>query len=215
MSDEFIREVDEEVRQERAQILWKRYGSYVLAGAVVVVLATVGGVLWQNYQQQQRAADSHIFIEAVTLAGQNEAEAAIDRLTALAADGTPGYALLARLREAGVLAQKGDTDAAIVVYGRISEDADVRPVYRDFATLMGVLHEIDSIDTDAAEGRLAGLLAADNAWRFSARELVAIAAIRAGRVDRARELLEANADDPEAPQGVRARATQLLATLPA
>ena len=215
MSDEFIREVDEEVRQERTQLLWKRYGRYVIALAVVIVLATAAGVFWRNYQQQQRAADSHTFIEAVTLAGQNEADSAIERLNALASDATPGYALLARLREAGVLAQKGDTDAAVVVYDRIADDSGVGRVYRDFATLMAVMHQVDTIDADSAETRLAGLLASDNAWRYSARELLAIAALRAGRTDRARELLEANADDPDAPQGVRARAAQLLATLAA
>ena len=123
--------------------------------------------------------------------------------------------MLARLREAAVLLQKNDSEAAAVVYGRIAADSGVPSIYRDFATLMGAMLEIDTIDADAAESRLAGLLATDNAWRYSARELVAIAALRAGRTDRARELLSANADDPEAPQGVRARAAQLLATLPA
>lgn len=215
MSDEFIREVDEEVRQERAQALWQRYGRYILGGAVAIVLATAAGVFWQNYQQQQRLADSHSFIEAVTLAGQNEADAALDRLGELAREGTAGYAVLARLREAAVLLQKNDSEAAVVVYGRIAADSGVPSIYRDYATLMGAMLEIDTIDADAAETRLAGLLAGDNAWRYSARELVAIAALRAGRTDRARELLSANADDPEAPQGIRARAAQLLATLPA
>ena len=213
MSDEFIREVDEEVRHERTQLFWKRYGRYMLAGVVAIVLATAAGVLWRNYQQQQRAADSRLFIEAVTLAGANEADAAIDRLNTLEGDATPGYVLLARLREAAVLAQKGDPEAAVVVYDRIAEDSDAPRIYRQFATLMAVMHEIDTIDADSAETRLAGLLASDSAWRYSARELVAIAALRAGRTDRARELLEANADDPDAPQGARARAAQLLATL--
>jgi hypothetical protein len=214
LSDEFIREVDEEVRQERAEQLWRRYGRYVLGAAVAIVVATAAGVFWQNYQQQQRAADSHAFIEAVTLAGQNEPQSALDRLNALAADGTPGYALLARLREAGVLAQTGDTEAAVIVYRRIADDGDVASLYRDYARLMAVMLEVDSIDADAAESQLAALLAGDNAWRFSARELVALADLRAGRNDKARELLKANAEDPEAPQGIRARAAQLLATLP-
>lgn len=213
MSDEFIREVDEEVRQERAQDLWHRYGRYVLGAAVAIVLATAAGVFWQNYQQQQRTVDSHAFIEAVTLAGQDEPQSALDRLSALAAEGTPGYALLARLREAGVLAQTGDTEAAVIVYRAIADDGDASPLYRDYARLMAVLHEVDSIEPEEAETQLATLLAGDNAWRFSARELVALAALRAGSNDKARELLEANAQDADAPQGIRARAAQLLATL--
>ena len=41
MSDIF-QEVDEEVRRERLEQLWKRYGIYIIA-AVLLVLACVGG----------------------------------------------------------------------------------------------------------------------------------------------------------------------------
>ncbi len=215
MSDEFIREVDEEVRQERYERLWKRYGRFVVAGAVAIVLAAIAGVLWQNYQQQRREADSRAFIQAITLANQDHAEEAINLLGALVTDGSAGYALLAKLREAGLLVHSGDVEAAIIVYKRIAEDGSVQQVYRDYAMLMAVLNEIDTIDPDDADTRLASLMADGNAWRFSARELVAIAAMRADRKDRARELLEINADDPQAPQGIRGRAAQLLAILDA
>jgi len=213
LSDEFIREVDEEVRQERYEILWKRYGRYVLAAAVAIVLATAAGVLWKNYERQQREGDSRIFIEAVSKAGQENPDEALALLGELAEDGTTGYALLARLREAGILAQKGDSEAAVIVYNRIADDSSAPATYRDFARLMAVMHEVDTIDPDAAQAQLVSLLVDDNAWRFSARELVAVAALRVGQIDRARDLLESNADDPDAPQGIRARATQLLATL--
>lgn len=215
LSDEFIREVDEEVRQERYEILWKRYGRYVLGAAVAIVVATAAGVFWQNYQRQQHEADSQAFIAAVSKTGQNRLDEAIAELHALSTDATTGYAVLARLREAAMLAQNGDSAAAVIVFTRVAEDSDVPEVYRDYARLMSVLHEIEGIDSDTAESRLTPLLATDNPWRFSARELAAIAAMRAARMDRARELLEANADDPEAPQGIRARAAQLLATIDA
>jgi hypothetical protein len=213
LSDEFIREVDEEVRQERYEVLWKRYGRYVLIGAIAIVVATAAGVLWRNYQQQQRQDESRAFLEAISLAGQDRADEAVSVLNALADDGSSGYALLARLREAAVLAQNGDLEAAIVVYARVAEDGDAPAIYRDFAVMMTVLQQIDTVAFDDAEARLTPLMADDNAWRYSARELVALAALRENRIERARELLETNADDAEAPQGIRGRATQLLATL--
>ena len=43
MSDETIfREVDEEVRAEQFQKLWKRYGAYVTGAAVGIVVAVAG-----------------------------------------------------------------------------------------------------------------------------------------------------------------------------
>ena len=53
-SDEFIREVDEAVRQDRWLTLWKHYGNYVVAAAAVVVIVVAGGVGWQAWQESQR-----------------------------------------------------------------------------------------------------------------------------------------------------------------
>ncbi len=41
-SDEFIREVDEAVRQDRWLTLWKQYGNTIIGAAVVVVVAVAG-----------------------------------------------------------------------------------------------------------------------------------------------------------------------------
>ena len=67
MADIF-QEVDEEVRREQLKKLWARYGNYIVAACVVVVLA-VGG--WRGYEwwQSKRAAESGAaFEQAVTLA---------------------------------------------------------------------------------------------------------------------------------------------------
>ena len=42
MSDDLFREVDEEVRQDRYIKIWKRYGIYVSALVVTIILITVG-----------------------------------------------------------------------------------------------------------------------------------------------------------------------------
>ena len=49
-------------------------------------------------------------------------------------------------------------------------------------------------------------------WRFSAREMSAVLAARAGDKDKARTLFQQLADDSQAPAGVRSRAAD-LATL--
>ncbi|MCI0431731.1 MAG: hypothetical protein L0210_14465 [Rhodospirillales bacterium] len=55
----------------------------------------------------------------------------------------------------------------------------------------------------------------DSPWRFSALELTALAELHAGNTARARTLLLSLADDAAAPSGLRGRAAELVATLPA
>lgn len=212
MSDELFREVDEEVRQDRFQNLWKRYGIYLVIVFVVIVGATVAFVLWRDAQESARQADSARFLEAV-VAEQTERNAAIDQLREIAREGTPGYRFLASLREAALLADGGETGEAVIVFDAVAADEDFEPVYRDIARLLAVAHGMQNMSQGEVEERLAGLAADDSPFRITAREFLAVAAIRGGNPDRAAELLRANIADNEVSRAAQARAGELLATL--
>ena len=212
MSDELFREVDEEVRQDRFQNLWKRYGIYLVIVFVVIVGATVAFVLWRDAQGSARQADSARFLEAV-VAEQTERNAAIDQLREIAREGTPGYRFLASLREAALLADGGETGEAVIVFDAVAADEDFEPVYRDIARLLAVAHGMQNMSQGEVEERLAGLAADDSPFRITAREFLAVAAKRVGNPDRAAELLRANIADNEVSRAAQARAGELLATL--
>jgi hypothetical protein len=212
VSDELFREVDEEVRQDRFQNLWKRYGIYLVIVFVVIVGATVAFVLWRDAQGSARQADSARFLEAVVVE-QTERNAAIDQLREIAREGTPGYRFLASLREAALLADGGETGEAVIVFDAVAADEDFEPVYRDIARLFAVAHGMQNMSQGEVEERLAGLAADDSPFRITAREFLAVAAIRGGNPDRAAELLRANIADNEVSRAAQARAGELLATL--
>ena len=95
---DIFQEVDEEVRRERLQKLWDKYGIFVIAAAVVVV-AAVGA--WRGYEwwQMKRATEaSSRFEAAIQLATLGKHEDAIKAFSAVAVEGTAGYRTLARLR---------------------------------------------------------------------------------------------------------------------
>ena len=78
---------------------------------------------------------------------------------------------------------------------------------------MSVLHRLDSGNPDSLTEELAPLTADDNPWRYSALELMALLAHRAGDKTRAVEHYTRLADDAAAPQGLRARAAEMLSYL--
>ncbi len=156
MSDIF-HEVDEEVRREQLKKLWDRYGIYVVAAAFVVV-AAVGG--WRGYEwwEAKKAAEAGAAFEAAIALSDGgkhaEAEAAFAKI---AADGTPGYRVLARMREAAELAQR-DRKAAVAAYEEIAADGAVGPVLQDLAALRAAALLVDAaaFDRSAAAARAAG-----------------------------------------------------------
>jgi hypothetical protein len=213
LSDIF-REVDEEVRKDRLTALWKKYGYLVIAAAVAVVLGTAASVGWREYQASVRDEEAAAFAAAMDKLNAPEGgNGALGDLAALAADGDTGYALLARLQEAGAQIKAGDRAAAVATYDAIAEDGDHAALYRDLARLLAAMALLDDGPATAVQGRINALKGADNPWRYNARELDALLAVREGRRDDAVNGLQGLADDTEAPPAIRGRARQMLTVL--
>ncbi|HYH21431.1 MAG TPA: tetratricopeptide repeat protein [Azospirillum sp.] len=210
MSDIF-QEVDEDLRRDRMERVFKRYGGVFVAIAVLLVAGTAGFNLWRNWQQSQREAATAALVTAVGQA-QTAPEKGVEALAAFAAQTSqPDLKAIARFDAAAVKAGTGDKVAAVAIYDSIAADTAVKLVYRDLATLLSVMHQMEKGDPAALQARLQPLMADTSPWRFSAREMTAVLAARAGDKERARTLFQQLADDSAAPAGVRSRAADLAA----
>jgi len=212
VSDDLFREVDEEVRQEQYLLLWKKYGVYVVGAVLAAVVITVGVVVWRDMQRSEREANGEELLAVLAMVDDRPDEA-LERLRQLGAQGTEGYRLLARLREAALLSKQGDNRGAVTVYDAVAADSGYDQIYRDLARLLAVSHGMSVMDRGEVDNRLAPLLGDANPWRYSARELMATAAMAAGDTAAARDAFQALVDDTAAPTGVRARGAEMLAIL--
>jgi len=212
---DIFREIDEELRQERYEKLWKSYGKYVLA-AIVTAILVFGGIRgWDHYRTKLRQSDSVRFQAAAAfdMAGKNTEAAAI--FASLAEKGTDGYRTLARFRQAALRSETGDVAGAVSIYNGLAGDTGLSTTLREAATVFAVMHGIDQpgADTAALKSRLAPLIRENGPWRHSARELTGLLELQRGDVAAARKSFAAVVDDAAAPAGMRTRATQVLAVI--
>ncbi len=211
--DEFIQEVEEDLKRERQLELWRKYGKYAVSLALVAVIIASAVVGWRSYQQNQRYEQGLKYASALDLAGADKTGAAMTAFAALAAEAGAGYAELARLQEAALLAKAGDGAGAAAVYERLIDDGGANPIFRELALILLALTIADNADPQALTSRLAPLTAKDNPWRHSALEVTALLHLRARDEARAREIFTTLADDTTAPRNMRARASEMLASL--
>lgn len=210
---DIFEEVDEEVRRDRFNQVWKDYGRYFIAAAVALVLGTSASVGWREYNTQRQQSDSDQFTAAMALAADGHQQEAAAAFAALSSEAQAGYALFARFREADALKEAGDVAAAIQAFENIADDSGIDPLYRDLASLLSVMHSMDSGEPEELRGRIAALMTPSGVWRHSARELSGALALRVGDRELAKTEFQVLADDLEAPPGARARATELLQIL--
>lgn len=214
MSDPILREVDEEVRRERLKKLWERYGGIVIAVAVLIVVGVGGWRTWEWYEQRQAAQAGAAFETAVQLAEEGKSAEAIAAFEKLVTEGTSGYRLLARFREAAELADK-DRAAAVKIYDAIAADTGQSPAVRDLAAIRAALLLVDTASIDEMQKRLETLTAGGRPFRHTARELMALSAWRAGDAAATRKWVDLIVTDPETPPNTRARVEVLAPAAPA
>lgn len=210
-ADLLIKEVDDDLRQEELNRIWKKHGGLLSVAAVALVLSVAGWQGWQAWEVKQRQAASSRYSETSALAEQGKKGEAADALARLAAEGPKGYRLLAELRRADLAQQAGDFTAAAALYGKIAADGGVDKVYRDMSAIRAAYLMLDGSDPAAIEKSVEALAAEASSWRHSAREILALAALKRGDSARAADLFAKIAEDAAAPQGLRTRAAEMLA----
>ena len=211
MADIF-REVDEEVRQQRYRELWQRFGVYIIAFVVVLILSVAGYQIWQSQSQSAKAEASDRYVAMMESLQSNE-EAGLDELFAFADPGADGYALLAAFEEAAVRARRNDLEGASEIWRRIAANPSAGPALQGAAELMDIVHQVDSADPDALQTRLSTLMASNAAYAPMAQELSALVALRSGDRELAIDQLRELSADLSAPESIRLRAGRLLNVL--
>ncbi|SMH59713.1 tetratricopeptide repeat protein [Azospirillum agricola] len=207
MSDIF-REVDEDLRRDRAEHVFKKYGGAMIAAAVLLVAGTGGYTAWRNWQASKQQQDTAALVTAISQTAQGP-EKGVEALAAYAGSADPRMAAFAQFNAAALLLRQGKPADAATIYDGIAANSSVDPVYRDLATLLGAMQRVESGDAAQLTARLQPLTADSSPWRFTARELTALLAARGGDTAKARGLFQQLADDQQAPSGVRSRAADL------
>ncbi len=209
---DFIQEVDEDLRHERYKRLWDKYGKFVVAAMVVLVVGIAGSVAYRDWQKSKRAEDTRKLVQAVELSA-TDPKLGPDALASLAKSASSGVGTLARLHQAATLARSGEVPKAIEIYDQIAADGSVDQVFRDLGVLLAAQHRADGPEAAAAALKLAPLIQDTNPWRHPALELTAVIALGQGDKARARDIFRRLADDEAAALAIKGRAAEMVAAL--
>jgi hypothetical protein len=212
-SETFIREVDENLRRDRATDFAKRYGSWMI-GAMVLLIAAIGGYLyWQNRQREQTAEQSETLSKVITDISSGNVKTAPAQLDAMAANGNDAYRASAMLTRAALAIQQHDLKLAAAKYHEIEADDGLPQPYRDLATIRATALEFDNLKPEEVVARMQPMTKPGNAWFGSAGEMTAMALIKQNRKSEAGRLFAQIAADKAVPDSIRSRAIQLAGSL--
>ena len=208
MSDIF-QEVEEEVRRERYEKIWKEYGDYIVAGACLIVIGAAGFQLWRTYDQRQRVQASDQYAAAEQMLESGDTAQAVDAFGRLADSAPGGYKTLARLQHADALMASGERGDALVLYKQIASGGD--EMLAAVARIRIAWAIADYAPRAELISTLGPLSDRSNAWWPMAAEVLAYWDYRSGALPAAVAGYQAIANDTDAPVPLRQR-SEVMAT---
>lgn len=212
---DIIDEVNEDLRRERFNRFWQRVGGYVIAASLVIILGTVGTVVWQKYSETQQAEASEAFLAAdATLKNRDYASAA-RQFAAVAEKNAKGIPTLALMKQGYAEMKGGEGEKALATFTKVAEnrkaDNGLRSLARIYASQLLVQQQAAYDDVSAMLKPLTEKK--DAPFSAVAREQLALAALQNDDRETARTLMAELASDMSAPMSLRRRAQAQAANL--
>jgi hypothetical protein len=208
--DSFIREVNDELRSDQMRGVWQRFGGVIIAIAVLIVFGTIGKVGYEYWRESSASKSGDEFLAALTLAKDNKTDEALAAFNTLEKDGYGAYPVLARMRAATLQAQKGDTAEAIATFSDIAKDGSLPVAMRDAARIRAGYLLVDTGTYEQVSAEVEQLAVPANGLRHSAREVLGLAAYKAGDMAKAKGWFQQIVDDAQSPRNLANRAQMLL-----
>jgi hypothetical protein len=210
---DIFREVEEEVRRERLENIWKEYGDYIVAAAALLILAAAGFRLWTYYEARERARASDEYLAAEQLMESGQSRAAAQTFARLGQNAPGGYAKLAQLQGANALSSSGNTAEALAIYRKLASDND--EMISSIARLRAAWIVVEGAPKSEVESLIGPLAGETSPWKPVAREILAYADYHAGAIKQAQAEFDALAKDGKSPSGVRGRSRAMAIFLAA
>lgn len=205
--DSTLREVDQELAEERQYETIRRFAPLLIGGAVAVILSVAG---WQFYTQNKVAQSEKgalAYQKALFSLEENQALGRQD-LNLIASSDAAGYAALALFREASLFAQEGDGVQAYNTYKKIIELDGVTRHIQNLARLRAAYLSLDSAGREAVLSDLGDLPREASPMGYYAQELVALADLTGKDYDAAIRGFDALSASLETPPALRQRAQE-------
>ncbi len=208
MSEEFIREVDEELKEEKYAKLWKKIAPYVISLALGIILFTTSIVGWDSYIENSKQKLGDDFTAAVELIKEEDIDTALIALERITDKSSDGYVTLSKMKKAAILINKENIEGGLSIYLDL-ENTAIDQSFRDMATILYVLNALDYVEPLKLLEKI-NKLSIDSPWKFSALELKGFIFFKNNDLSRANQIFQEIIDMGNAPSTLSSRARDMI-----
>ena len=144
-------EVDEDIRKERYQNLWSKYGKYVIGFLILIVII----FSLSQYLQSKNISDNKkildIYFTAVEAIEKNQLDSANQGLETVYSDKNKVLSAISGIKLSQTYLKNNQRDKAIFILENIYNNKSLEPVYRELALYKYIVINFENIEVDSIE----------------------------------------------------------------
>ncbi len=211
----FIKEVNEDLKNESLKKMWDKYGLYIIILVVAALTAAVSYEsikAWYRHRLQQWS-DSYAY--ALSLQNQGKTDESMETFGYISGRDYGIFSELAKMQQANILLGQKKNDEAFALMEEIINDKSFNPHLRDTVILKLASYKLENAPIAEIEQLLAEIADNnDNSWQASAQEMLALANLRDGKIDEAKRYYNLILENGQTAETVKARIRDMMAVLP-
>ncbi len=214
MQDAFIREVDEDLKNESMKKLWDKYGLFVL---LIVIVSLTVAVSYESIKSWYiKRAENRTEGYAVALSMQNQGlfDDSLEALDLIINQKMGTYAELAEMQKANILLEQNKEKEALALLEKIANDKSRSLQLRDTALIKLASYRQDGATFEEMSELLSSITKSkDNAWYAVAEDMLATILLRDGNIEQAKEIYNALLENQDTPDDLKNRIKDILSVL--
>jgi len=210
MSD-ILRQVDEELRQDRLLNLWRRYRIYLIGGLILLISSVLGYQINKSVNKSFYEGEVEKYISTSDLVDFNQAVENLDKIensNQLLISGIAQIKIAILLMENGKIQESKARLLEI-----INEDQAADTMLTDLAIYFYLMSSLNDMPIDEINTYLTTNKIETSSLKYLFKETIAIKNLLAGNIKKSKEKFDELINDENAPRDIIIRAAKFLDTI--
>ena len=209
MSD-ILRQVDEELRQDRLLNLWRRNRIYIIAGLILLIGSVLGYQINKAINQSFYEGEVEKYISTSYLVDFNQT---IENLSEIENSNQLLISVMAQMKIATQLMENGKIQESKNKLLEIINEGEVDSILTDLAVYFYLMSSLNNISMDEINKYLTSDKLEDSTYKYLFKEIIAIKNLLEGNIKISKEKFDELINNENTPSDIVIRATKFLDTI--
>ena len=209
MSD-ILRQVDEELRQDRLINLWKRYRVYLIGGLILLIGSVLGYQINKSVNQSFYEEEVEKYLGTSDLVDLNQT---IENLGEIKSSNQLLISGIAQIKIATLLMKNGKIQESKNKLLEIINEDKTGDIITDLAIYFYLMSNLNDMAMDEISIYIDSDKLENSSFKFLFKEIIAIKNLLVGKIQISKEKFDELINDANTPRDIVIRATKFLDTI--